>query len=1117
MSCITFVCMLILGPPPGFPSINREKAAFRTLSTADGLSHNQVTAILQDSKGFLWFATESGLNRYDGYTFTTYMEEPFNSKSLSDSHVETLFESKDGVLWVGCKSGLNRFDPQTGSSIRYFHNPEDANSLSHNHIKSIAENSDGTLWVATWGGGLNLLDPLTGMVTRIMASPNNSNGLVDNAIRNILVDQDGLLWIGTRDKGLQTYNRNSGQFKSWNRNMGSVKGIPSDKINGIVQDSLGQIWIGTRGGGLLRYLPSSDSFEQIDLTKGSGRSVQLNNISMLHIGRDGSIWVGTWGAGVCRLNTMGGVLQHFVPNSEDPNALENGWVRHIYEDHSRVLWVALMGHGASFVENLPPKFTTFHDIRASEGFNTPHIASIEEDRDGNIWMGAIQGGLNRYDPISEKFTNIQPEFMAGALSHPDVHSILEDPRSDRSVLWLGTGRGISEYDRTTGVFTNYYYDPNDPNSAHSAPAMSLATDGRNVVYVGFLRYGAGFMDLETKVFTRFPLFKNTGEGLSDEMVFDIAMGRRGEVWLGTDRGLNKYDPESGHFTHFFHEPTNRKSISHSRVKVIHQARNQSGTLWLGTSGGLNRFDIASETAQTYSTFNNSLSNNEVNGILEEDNGILWVGTNRGLNRFDPETEQFHLYDLSDGLTDMDLNLGAFHRLRNGQFLIGGPSGLNAFFPDNILANPHPPKMQVTEIRVNEIPINSARDLKPVDANRSKVILSHRAVILSVDFVALHYGEPRKNRQAYKLEGFDDNWIIGYDRTARYTNLRPGSYTFKIKGYNKDGVMSEIYEPLEFVILAPWWKSSWAMALYVFLGFGVLFGANHLERERLLARQRRTNLLERSHLRAETAEARALAIESEYKRGEMERRYLEAENARKGRELELARSLQMSLLPEVMPKSPEFDMAVHMETATEVGGDYYDFQYTSDGAFTLALGDAAGHGLQAGNLVIATKSLFNAMGDDDNIQEFLASASSVLKNMGFKKMFMALMLARLKNRKLTLSSAGMPFALLYKKEMNKVEPLVLKGLPLGAPYVYPYQSIELLLSKDDMVLMMSDGLQELFNNDREMLGLKKVRDWFELLAAESPKQVISGLLDRAREWSQGRATDDDITLLVLKIR
>ena len=499
-----------------------------------------------------------------------------------------------------------------------------------------------------------------------------------------------------------------------------------------------------------------------------------------------------------------------------------------------------------------------------------------------------------------------------------------------------------------------------------------------------------------------------------------------------------------------------------------------------------------------------LPNDVVYGMLEDKSGHLWISTNKGLTRFNPKTFTFLNYDIRDGLQSNEFNFGAYFKGQDGEMFFGGINGFNAFSPDKIRKNPFIPQMMVTDFQLFNksvgIGTNGKSLLHRHISLTDSIELAYWQNDITFEFVALSYTVPEKNQYAYKLEGYNLDWVYsGNERTAHYTNLAPGEYMFMVKGANNDGIWNENARVIRLIIRPPIWKTWWAYLLYVALMVVALWGIRRFE----LGRERARVRLMESELRALAAEAEARAVK--------------AENERKSVELDEARNLQLSMLPKSLPKIHNLDIDVYMKTAAEVGGDYYDFDADDDGTLTLAIGDATGHGMRAGTMVSVIKSLFWAGAAKMDISEFFLASSTTIKKLKFWNLFMALTIAKIKGNECVISAAGMPPVYYYNAQRKEVEKIALKGPPLGSVPDFSYRQKRISLQTGDTLLFLTDGLPELFNEHDEMLEYKCIRKLFGEVAHKGPREIIDHLIEIGDRWKNGAPPEDDITFLVVKAK
>jgi len=444
---------------------------------------------------------------------------------------------------------------------------------------------------------------------------------------------------------------------------------------------------------------------------------------------------------------------------------------------------------------------------------------------------------------------------------------------------------------------------------------------------------------------------------------------------------------------------------------------------------------------------------------------------------------------------------------------GAKNGINAFFPDQVEDNPYPPPVVLTKLRAGNLELEPGEDspLKSHISVANEVVLDHDQNGLSFSFAALHFGHPEQNRYSYRLEPLDSDWIqAGTSRHASYANLRPGQYEFKVRAANSDGVWNEDGASIHVTIQPPWWQTWWAYTIFGFLGLVVVLTTDRVLRRRVVHRERERAREQESQLRTEAAEAHAKAAEAEA-------RVLRIENERAAHELEEARSLQLSMLPEHLPSPPNLEIATYMKTASEVGGDYYDFDLAADGTLTVAIGDATGHGTRAGTMVTATKVLFNLLAAEPDGVKVLKESTRIIRQLNMQNLFMALALAKLKGSHLEIAGAGMPPTLIRRAGTNDVEEVHLEGAPLGSFSDFPYQAASVELLPGDTIVMMSDGLPEMIGDDDEVFGYDRVGSILKDSGPLSPQGIIDRYSEVAEDWANGRPQDDDMTMIVMRLK
>jgi PAS domain S-box-containing protein len=843
--------------PP--PPLRPEQVRFGHITTADGLSEGRVWGIIQDRRGFLWFTSLDGINRYDGHEFKVYKYDPRNPNSPKSTLYRRVLEDSRGMLWFGSVAqGLSRFDPETEQWTNFRHDPQDPHSLSGDAIWAIAEDTQGDLWIGTEANGLDRFDYETGQFTRYEHDPDDPNSLSANQALAVEVDRSGAVWVGTQYGGLNRFDPETGQWTHYRHDPDDPHSLSYDHILALYEDRSGVLWIGTFGGGLDRFdenAPGEGTFSHYQNDPEDPSSLSHNQVISIHQDRSGTLWVGTFGGGLNQLVPDGAEMAgephaafvRYQHNPTDPHSLSHNVAASIYEDREGMLWVGTGGGGVNKLDLQPKRFTLYqHEPGNPNSLSASDVRAIYEDRFGDLWVGTQGSGLDRIERAANvgepiRVTHYQYDAAdPGSLSGNNVNTIAED--RDGS-LWIGTtGAGFDRFDRETGTFVRYEPDPASPDF-RPASIRVIHEDQTGALWFGSWGKGLARLDPETGQFSVYAHDPEDPHSLSGNAVFAIEEDRAGDLWIGTlEDGLNRFDRDSESFVHYTNDPEDPGSLSNDMVVTIHQ--DGSGTLWIGTGGGgLDRSDPQTETFTRF-TEDDGLASNTIYAILSDDSGSLWISTARGLSRFDPRSGSFRNYSASDGLQGDQFTEGSAFKSRDGELFFGGPNGLTAFFPEQIKDDENPPPVVLTNIRLNYLPVSVGPDsaLKRALSVTNEIRLSQADKVISFDFASLSYRAPEKDRCRYLLEGFDQGWteVDNKDFSATYTNLDPGQYVFRVMGSNGDGVWNEEGVSIKIIIPTPWWQTWWFLGGLGLASLALAFGAHRL---RLWSVERRANELE----------------------------------------------------------------------------------------------------------------------------------------------------------------------------------------------------------------------------------------------------------------------------------
>jgi ligand-binding sensor domain-containing protein len=863
--------------------IGSARAHFDRLDLQEGLSQSTATCILQDSQGFLWVGTEDGLNRYNGYGFTTFKPRPGDAKSLSNAQVWAIHEARDGALWVGTYGGLNRYDRATGSFTSFQHNAADPRSLSSNYVRAICEDSQGVLWVGTKDGLNRMLLTERGVeFERFLHDPADPASLPDDYIRQIVEDRAGNLWVGTDSAGLVRLAAARRGFDRFRHRDDDSASLSDDMVLALLADASGALWVGTNRGGLNRYDPAAGGFVRYPSGSSVAGALSSSSVSSLVFGRDGALWVGTHDAGLNYFDPRTGAAFALRHDPRNPGSLSSDSVLAVYVDRTGLVWAGT-SHGLSKHDPNRARFEIY-SAQADDEAEASSVRALLEDRAGVVWVGT-RAGLRRLTGGLIRGVDRQLEVR----SH--VRSVIEDRRGS---IWVGGDEGLAVIDPRRSRIITVRTDSDDPARLGPGRVWSLLEDRNGTIWAGTetellelpeTLVSQALSGRTVRVFHHRALPGVAGR-LQGSFVRVLFEDRTGQLWVGTqDAGLFRLDRSNGSWVSYSSDPADSGSLSYPVVSCLHEDRN--GVLWVGTyGGGLNRLD-ASTRRFAHITEAEGLPNNVIYGILEDGGGGLWLSSNRGLVRYDPNKprdSRFRSYSVRDGLQSLEFNTGAFCVLRDGRLLFGGIHGINAFRPDLAVGDPQAPEVVLTGLRI------ANRELLPGDEVNGRVLLERSILltrklvlkstdrVVSFEFAALHFAAPERNQYAYRMTGLEKDWnLAGTRRFATYASLPPSRYVFEVRAANPDGIWSERPATLEIVVQPPFWGTWWfrVLALAVVLA-GVVTG--HWLRTRSIHRRAAALEVLNRNLRDEMAERLRAELEKDRLVAELRRVHSELSEA-----------------------------------------------------------------------------------------------------------------------------------------------------------------------------------------------------------------------------------------------
>ncbi|POY39199.1 hybrid sensor histidine kinase/response regulator [Solitalea longa] len=785
---------------------------FNHINHEQGLTNSTIETIVQDAYGFIWIGTRDGLNRYDGYKMKTYRNTANDTTSLSDNYIKYLYLDKSKTLWIGTTNGLNQYNSLKNSFIIFKHEEGNATSIASNNITCMQEDRKGLLWIGTNGGGLSIYQPGTTNFKHFNYRKNKKGSINGNYINAIFRDPKGNMWVAT-DVGLNLYQESTNSFIQY-------LGNTPFHLKFIQNAPNAQLWIGTEDNGLLLFNPQTQAVKQ------------------------------------------------FLHNDRLRNSLGSNMIKSLLATQTGHLWVGTINGGLNLLDPETENFKTFtNETGNNNSLSQRTVSALFEDKQGNLWIGTHRGGLNVYCPQAQKFNLYRQEINPYSLSYNNVKAFCED---HTGTIWIGTdGGGLNRFDRKTNRFYHYKYNPFSATSLGADAVLDVTEDSKNRLWIGTWAGGLSLMDNQNGSFKRFKHSPADNTSISSDYVQKIYEDRNGQLWVATYfGGLNKFDPQTQKFERFGYRTNSTLNLSGNNVVSINE--DSDGNLWIGTDdGGLNCYNSAKRTIRHY--FNNAakkpdirvlfndsknnfwvgqaglylydkkhdrftiytnkagLDHEFIKGIKEDDEGFLWISTNNGLTKFNPKTLEFKKFNNRDGLQDLEFEVNAALKTKDGSLFFGGVNGFNVFNPKTIQSNSFIAPVYITDFQIFNQPISVNDDHSPLQTDITQtdnIVLSYKQSSLSFGFAALNYVATDNNQYAYKLDGFEKNWhYVSADRRATYTNLSPGTYTFKVKAANNDGLWNPEARSIIIEIKPPFWLTWWFKLIIAVLLIAVVYAYN----------------------------------------------------------------------------------------------------------------------------------------------------------------------------------------------------------------------------------------------------------------------------------------------------
>lgn len=794
--CLFALCIGLL-----IPSHAAQEIQFAHPSGLDALSHSEILSITEDPQGFIWFGTEiEGLFRFDGYELKRYQRDSQDQRSLSHNAILALYVDRQGTLWIGTNGGgLDRYDRNSDSFIHYQRDPKNPGSFPHDNVRVLMEDRAGIFWVGG-SAGLSRFDRERGTCVTYKHDENDPNSLGDDSVRAIFEDRDtGQFWVGTRNDGLSRFDRETGRFTHYRCDRSNKSSLSDNGIKDIYKDRAGRLWVSTQKG-LNQFDPVAGTFVRYEHDPKDSNALCGDIVNKTFEDRRGRFWVATT-VGLDCLDRETDVFTHYRHVRGISNSISDNSCRTMFEESTGAMWISTISGGLNRVAANPEKFFGYqHDPENPASLADGPIQALFTDSRGRLWAGTPLA-LNCFDGV--KFTRYEydPNDPNG-LTRGTVSAVTEGPPG---TLWVGAGGKLHRYNGE-----HFSVVPPEMLNVGQTRINVICCDNQGRLWLSEQGVGLHCFDGQKGVVYRGS--RSDKYGLNSRFVHCIVRDRQGILWLGTaDMGFIRLDPEKAEFTTHLLDTEHPGSEAFNRVFSIFLDGDDA--LWLGTNQGLLRFDPATGKITHRFGQNHGLPANAILTVAGDRSGNLWLCTTSGLAKFDPRTQSVHNYDQSDGLQSNQFTWNSSAMTPDGRMYLGGPHGLSAFYPDKVQDNPHVPPVVLTEFELFDKPVVAGAEgsplREPINVAR-RISINHDQSVFSLKFAALDYEQPLKNRYAYRMEGFDEDWRYtdALRRFVTYTKLDPGNYVFRVKACNNDGVWNQAGVALQIVITPPWWATWW---------------------------------------------------------------------------------------------------------------------------------------------------------------------------------------------------------------------------------------------------------------------------------------------------------------------
>jgi ligand-binding sensor domain-containing protein/signal transduction histidine kinase len=828
MSKYVFIFFSILHINSLYLNGQTENIKFNHIGVADGLSQGTIYSICQDQLGFLWFATENGLNRFDGYTFKVYKHNNGNEYSISSNKVLSLFKDSQENLWIGTNEGLNYFDRNNDRIIK---DPK----WPHNTITAIAEDENNNLWLGS-NQSLFYLDLKLGTLKVYTPndSLNNRGSLSNGLIKSIYIDHNKNVWIGT-NRGLNLYIKQEDKFRNYFYDSSNPNSLSDDDVCSLLEDRNGRLWVGTADG-LDLFINAKDDpregkFIQLQNSSSGQKRISTGRVLALLEDDNQNLWISTENGGLSKLNLNmyeKNIIDftNYSNNTANNNSLSLNSVGSIFQDKQHNIWIGTMGNGIDKINAVKNQFSHVKNEPGNKNSLSNNMVNVFMEDGDYLWIGT-EGGLNQYNKKDGTFKRFvhDPQIYT-SIGADAVWAVCKDKQGN---LWVGTwAGGLNLFNYKNETFTHYYQSTNTNKSLSNNNIFSIVEDSNNNIWIGTIGGGIFMYNPADKTFTT---YNQTNSNIKN-YGFGIRKTKNDDLWIITMVGLTRFNLKQKKIEHFIHNINDKTSLSSKQVYDVFE--DSKGNIWVGTDEGLNVLQKSKNGFKCYYT-ENGLPDNGIRSILEDDHGNLWLGTYNGLSKFIdaislPEHPKFKNYTIEDGVQSNEFRARSCFKGADGMMYFGGVNGFNMFYPDSIKDNLYMPDVVFTDFLLFNKSVKIGEKSSPLNQDISlthELKLTQKQSIFTFKFVALNYSTPEKDKYSCIMDGLEKEWnFLGNTREVTYRNLRPGKYIFRVRASNNDSVWQGEGASIKITILPFWWftwyfKIIYA-AIFVFLIIAIFY-------------------------------------------------------------------------------------------------------------------------------------------------------------------------------------------------------------------------------------------------------------------------------------------------------